>query len=50
MGWIPEIDLGVVGEAFVTFPEVLKKIDAHKQQRLPLDFKHTLGVIYRKPD
>lgn len=42
MAWIPEIDLGIVGEAFVTWVEVLKKID-----RRDTDFSSTLGVIYR---
>jgi anaerobic magnesium-protoporphyrin IX monomethyl ester cyclase len=42
MGWIPEIDLGVVGEAFITFPEVLQKID-----QKDFDFSKTLGVCYR---
>lgn len=42
MAWIPEIDLGVIGEAFVTFPEVLRKIDAKD-----FDFSNTLGVCYR---
>lgn len=27
MEWVPQIDLGIVGEAFVTCPEVLEKID-----------------------
>ena len=27
MEWIPQIDLGIVGEAFVTWPEVLEKIE-----------------------
>ena len=27
MSMIPEIDLGVIGEAFVTFPVVLEKVD-----------------------
>ena len=42
MKWIPEIDLGVIGEAFVTFPEVLHKIDERDY-----DFSKTLGVIRR---
>lgn len=42
MAWIPEIDLGVVGEAFVTLSEVLTKID-----NKDLNFKNTMGVIYR---
>lgn len=44
MKWIPEIDLGVIGEAFVTFPEVLTQIDNKN-----LDFTKTLGVIFRHP-
>ena len=43
--WIPQIDLGIVGEAFVTWPEILKKIDNDDR-----DFSNTLGVIYRSPD
>jgi len=42
MEWIPEIDLGIVGEAFVTWPEVLAKLD-----NKDLDFSFTLGVIRR---
>jgi anaerobic magnesium-protoporphyrin IX monomethyl ester cyclase len=42
MGWIPQIDLGIVGEAFVTWPEVLAKID-----RKDFDFSKTLGVIWK---
>lgn len=42
MEWLPQIDLGVVGEAFVTWPEVLAKID-----RKDFDFSQTLGVCYR---
>lgn len=42
MTWLPEIDLGVLGEAFVTWPEVLAKID-----KGDFDFSETLGVCYR---
>ncbi len=45
MGMIPEIDLGIIGEAFVTFPEVLAKID-----RKDFNFESTLGVCYRDCD
>lgn len=45
MQWVPEINLGIVGEAFVTFPEVLVKID-----KKDFDFSQTLGVCYRRPD
>jgi anaerobic magnesium-protoporphyrin IX monomethyl ester cyclase len=40
MEWIPEIDVGVVGEAFVTFPEILQMVDEGDR-----DFKDMLGVI-----
>ncbi|MCA9398280.1 MAG: B12-binding domain-containing radical SAM protein, partial [Candidatus Omnitrophica bacterium] len=42
MSWLPEIDLGVIGEGFVTWPEVLEKID-----NKDFDFSQTLGVCYR---
>lgn len=42
MEWIPQIDLGVVGEAFITWPEVLEKLDKQDQ-----DFELTLGVVRR---
>lgn len=42
MTWLPEIDLGVVGEAFVTFPEVLEKLD-----RKDYNFRDVLGVACR---
>ncbi|OHA39451.1 MAG: B12-binding domain-containing radical SAM protein [Candidatus Taylorbacteria bacterium RIFCSPLOWO2_02_FULL_45_10b] len=42
MRLIPEVDLGVVGEGFVTFSEILEKIAVGD-----LDFSKTLGVIYR---
>ncbi len=42
MTWIPEIDLGIMGEAFVTWPAVLEQID-----RKNFDFSETLGVCYR---
>lgn len=45
MSWLPEVDLGVIGEAFVTFPDVLDKID-----RRDFDFSRTLGVCYRAGD
>lgn len=45
MNWMPQIDVGVVGEGFVTFPELLKKID-----QKDFDFSDTLGVVYRRPD
>lgn len=45
MEWIPQIDLGIVGEGFVTWPEVLAKID-----NKDMDFSATLGVIHRDGD
>lgn len=42
MQWLPQIDLGIVGEAFLTWVEVLEKID-----QKDFDFSKTLGVCYR---
>lgn len=42
MDWLPEIDVGVVGEAFKTFPEILEKVNDGD-----FDFSDTLGVVYR---
>ena len=42
MEWLPQIDLGIVGEAFVTWPEVLAQID-----KGDFNFSKTLGVCYR---
>lgn len=44
MAWNPEIDLAVVGEAFETLPEVLRKLDAGDR-----GFSETLGVCRRGP-
>jgi radical SAM superfamily enzyme YgiQ (UPF0313 family) len=43
MQLVPEYDLGVVGEAFATFPEVAKKAERGEE-----DWEGTLGVIWRK--
>ena len=40
--WIPEIDVGCIGESFVTFPAVLDKIDDQS-----FDYASVQGVIYR---
>jgi len=45
MEWLPEIDLGVVGEGYVTFPAVLEQID-----NKDFDFSETSGVITREKD
>lgn len=42
MEWLPEIDVGIVGEAFRTWPEVLKMVDEGDR-----DFSDTLGVVWR---
>lgn len=45
MAWIPEIDIGLVGEAFTSWPEALERIDRGED-----DFSSMLGVCYRGPD
>lgn len=45
MQWLPQIDVGVVGEAFRTFPEILAKVDEGD-----FDFRKTLGVAWRDGD
>ncbi len=45
MEWLPMIDVATIGESFVTFPEILEKIDCGD-----LDFSKTLGVIWRDED
>ncbi|GAA5132123.1 B12-binding domain-containing radical SAM protein [Thalassotalea piscium] len=40
--WIPEIDVGCIGESFETFPAVLDKID-----KKDFDYSTVLGVIHR---
>ncbi|MBI2158763.1 MAG: B12-binding domain-containing radical SAM protein, partial [Candidatus Rokubacteria bacterium] len=42
MRFLPAIDVGVVGEAFVTFPEILKKVDAGER-----DWGTVVGVAFR---
>ncbi|MBF0103983.1 MAG: B12-binding domain-containing radical SAM protein [Deltaproteobacteria bacterium] len=42
MRWNPEINLGILGEAFITLPEVLNKID-----KRDFDFSSTKGVCFR---
>ena len=32
MKWLPEIDIGFIGESYVTFPEVLSMIDSKKKE------------------
>ncbi|GHE80930.1 B12-binding domain-containing radical SAM protein [Thalassotalea profundi] len=40
--WLPEIDVGCIGESFETFPAVLEKID-----NKDFDYSTVLGVIHR---
>ncbi|BDX07754.1 B12-binding domain-containing radical SAM protein [Planctobacterium marinum] len=42
MEFIPEIDVGCLGESFVTFPEVLRYIDEGKT-----DFSKVRGTVFR---
>lgn len=42
MKLLPEIDVGVVGEGFVTFPEILQKVDQKDR-----DWSAVLGVAWR---
>src|SRR5262249_62201358 len=42
MRLLPQIDIGVVGEAFVTFPEVLGRLDAGNR-----DWAEVPGIVWR---
>ena len=42
MKWLPQIDLGLIGETFRTFPEVLKMVDEKC-----FDFRRTKGVVWK---
>jgi anaerobic magnesium-protoporphyrin IX monomethyl ester cyclase len=37
MSWLPEVDIGVVGEGFVTLPEILDAIDANQRDWMKID-------------
>lgn len=45
MRWLPSVDVGVIGEAFVTFPEILSMIDAGGNDWSKID-----GTISRAAD
>lgn len=45
MGLLPEVDVGVVGEAFVTFPEILSMVDEGRRE-----WPTILGTISRGAD
>ncbi len=42
MSWLPQVDIGVIGEAFETFPEILERIDAGRA-----DWESVKGTISR---
>ncbi len=44
MTFLPQVDIGVVGEAFVTFPEILARVDHGAR-----DWSAIKGVAYRDP-
>ena len=37
MTWMPQIDVGVIGEGFVTFPEILDMVDAGQREWTKID-------------
>jgi radical SAM superfamily enzyme YgiQ (UPF0313 family) len=45
MAWLPDVDVGVIGEAFETFPELLEMIDAGAR-----DWAKIKGTISRRAD
>jgi radical SAM superfamily enzyme YgiQ (UPF0313 family) len=45
MGWLPEVDVGVIGEAFVTWPELLAMVDGGGADWASID-----GTISRNSD
>ena len=42
MEFLPEIDIGIIGEAYITFPEILNKIDEQS-----LDLQNIKGIIWK---
>lgn len=44
MRFLPQIDVGVVGEAFLSFPELLRRVDAGDR-----DWAAVKGLIWREP-
>ena len=42
MRFLPQVDVGVVGEAFQTMPQILDKLDRNDR-----DWSETLGIIWR---
>lgn len=43
MTWLPQVDVGVIGEAFITWPEILTMIDAGDH-----NWSKVKGTIYHK--
>lgn len=44
MRFLPEVDLGVIGEGFLTWPEILRRVDEGRR-----DWSEVEGVIWRTP-
>ena len=44
MRFLPQVDVGVVGEAFVSFPELLRRVDAGHR-----DWVSMRGLVWRDP-
>ena len=42
MDWLPEIDVGLVGECFRSWPELLQRVDEGER-----DFSDMTGIVYR---
>lgn len=53
MTFLPEVDVGVIGEAFITFPEMLEMVDLKKRDWHQIDGtisrKKEGGFIFSKP-
>ena len=45
MTWLPAVDVGVIGEAFQTFPEILEMVDAKRREWALIN-----GVVCRMED
>ncbi|HEC20840.1 MAG TPA: radical SAM protein [Gammaproteobacteria bacterium] len=45
MGFLPQVDVGVIGEGFITLPEILQKVDAGEH-----DWENVDGTISRNSD
>lgn len=42
MGWLDQVDVGIIGEAFITFPEILEAVDNRQS-----DWKTIAGTVSR---